>query len=974
MSVKTRGIGRCIGLAVWPALLSLLFVVNSTAAAPPTNLLARPGFEAAEAALKSTWHLFEPGGYEVDRQEKHTGNQSIKLAIAAAGTAKGASYSLRSGQIRTPGSILVSGWSKAQDVSGAKDDAYAIYVDVNFADGTNLHQVTARFEPGTHDWQYASVVVPVPKAVTRFSIHLLFRGDHTGTVWFDDICVAEYQEDMPKYEGSREAYEIPARVIDMRRRLPGLQEKMTALEGLINEAESKGLDASLPRVSLSVAKVFVPLLTEDAALEVADYPEDMIDFRILGREETLRRIESLAQFEADQTEKVLDRAIEEAWTILKNPAGPKKTQRQQPAAITIENGAFTCDGKRLFLSGLLGLAVRNEPAMELAKDLGANLLGPLHVGHGCTRGWDQFDESYFQENVFPVYHAAEAKGFWVNPALWNYRAPGWLAKIAPDIDVEDETKGWFRDALDLDHPLTARFETMWFRYAASQLKTMPGNFCYSLMGEEWCNPSFRGKYTEPRYEKWLQDKHGDIARLNQAWGTHYKGFKEAAGEGSLQTKGGHYDWYRFNEDRLTAYNQAQIDGIRQSEPDGLWTCWPAAGCLVSAPLGGFDPKYGRNREDILGQSSVSGWDGGMFPREAGRSTRRLPESHWAKYSLGWRDEMIYYDFAKSLCPEKPIFDPELHSLTSVYHIAPLGVSDDYFRTCLWMEHLHGMGAHLFWWWGRNADGTLRMSECLGGLLTQPQLLDAWGRTVLELRRLTDYVVLFPQLPRKVRILCCEPSAIHEPNAYPLQVRDVYEAAYFLDYPAGFITEKMVWEGRLADCSLLLIPGAKYASEDTVAKIREFHRMGGRLLIVDKESLKYDEYGNERDMAEFLPKPMLSGSTPETYSPQLDYLTGSTPEEYAPQIDKAIEELGIRRPVRAMNREGEIAWGVELRIAEHQGKYVVYLVNVNVDAVEVQLRTTQPIKAARNLITGRVIDLKGTWTLPPLEPMLVELTP
>ena len=132
---------------------------------------------------------------------------------------------------------------------------------------------------------------------------------------------------MPRYEGSSEAYEIPARVIEMRRRLPGLQEKMATLQRLVNETESKGLDASMPRVSLSVAKVFTPLLAEDASLEVADYPKDMIDFRILGREETLRRIESLAPFEADQTEKVLDRAIEEARTFLKNPAGPKKKVR-----------------------------------------------------------------------------------------------------------------------------------------------------------------------------------------------------------------------------------------------------------------------------------------------------------------------------------------------------------------------------------------------------------------------------------------------------------------------------------------------------------------------------------------------------------------------------------------------------------------------------------------------------------------------
>ncbi len=279
MSMKTRGIANCVGSAVCLVLLSLSAAANSAAAEAPANLLARPGFEAAEAALKAAWHPFEPGGYEVDRQEKHTGNQSIKLAVTTTGVAKGASYSLPPDQIKMPGSILVSAWSKAQGVSRSKDDAYAIYIDVSYADGTNLHQVTAPFEPGTHDWQYASVVVPVPKAVARFSIHLLFRGNHMGTAWFDDVYAAAFpengtgtgaspgfREEIPKYEGSSEAYEIPARVIDMRRRLPGLQDKTATLEALVDEAESKGLDASLPRVSLSVAKVFTPLLAEDASL------------------------------------------------------------------------------------------------------------------------------------------------------------------------------------------------------------------------------------------------------------------------------------------------------------------------------------------------------------------------------------------------------------------------------------------------------------------------------------------------------------------------------------------------------------------------------------------------------------------------------------------------------------------------------------------------------------------------------------
>lgn len=973
MSAKKRRLGRCTGLAISAALVWPSLMLNSAAADPPANLLAKSGFEAAETSLKTRWRPFEPGGYEVDRQEKHTGNQSIKLAATVAGVAKGASYSLPGDQIKTPGSILVSAWSKAEGVTGKKDDAYAIYIDVNYADGTNLHQVTAQFAPGSHDWEYASVVVPVSKPVARFSINLLFRGDHAGTVWFDDVYAAAFEEGMPKYEGGPEAYEIPARVIQMRRRLPGLEEKTATLERLVGEAESKGLDASPLRVSLSVAKVFTPLLAEDASLEVEDYPKDMIDFRILGREEALRRIESLALFEADETEKVLDRAIDEARALLKDPAAPKKAQPQPPKPVAIASGAFACDGKPVFLSGILGLAVRGAPnELGLAKDLGANLLGPLHVSHASTRGWDEFDDSYFDERVFPFYREAESQGFWVSPALWNYRAPAWLAKIAPDINVEDEDKGWFRDALDLDHPWTSRFETMWFKYASSQLKKSANNFCYSLMGEEWCNPSFRSKYTEPRYREWLNEKHGDIAALNKAWGAAYKDFSSAAGKESLQTKGGHYDWYRFNEDRLTAYNQAQIDGIRQSEPQGLWTCWPAAGCLVSAPVGGFDPRYGRNREDILRQSSVSGWDGGMFPYEAGRSTRRLPESHWAKYNLGWRDDMIYYDFAKSVCPEKPIFDPELHSLTSVYHVSPLGVSADYFRTCLWMEHLHGLGAHLFWWWGRKADGQLQMSECLGGLLTQPQLLESWGRTVLELRRLAEYVALFPQLERKVRILYSEASAIQDPEGYPPQVRDAYEAVYFLDYPAGFITEKMIQEGKLAECSLLIVPGARYVGGATVAKIHEYHRTGGRLAIVGKDSLTSDEYGNPRDIAALLRKPIQFGSTPEAYSPQLDYLTGSTPEEYAPQLDKIFEEVGIRRFIRSGDKEGKIAWGVEFRTASKGGKTIAYAINLNRAPVELVIQTKPEARRAKDLVTGRTVETNKPLTLAPRRPLLLEM--
>lgn len=945
------------------------------------NLIARPGFEASEPALKSAWSS-GGSGYQVDRAEKHSGNQSIRLVATGKGEGALAICTLPVARIRTPTMLIISGWSKAMDVTGAADGHYAIYVDVNYTDGSNLYGPNVPFSTGTHDWEYRSVRIPLPKPAKRVSVYLLLRGDHAGTAWFDDLYAAAYAEGRPRYEGSPVAYETPRAVEEARRKVVMIEQQAATLERLIQGAEVKGMDVQSPKVSLTVARLFANFLLKDAALEATDYPADMIDFRIFGRDETLRRIQQLSGFEAEQTEQILARAIQQLQRVIANPELQVKVPPAELQQVSVRNGAFSDGNRPVFISGIYGFPFRPDDsgALETAKALGANLLGPLHISHAASRSWDEFDDSYFEKQVVPMYRAAAAKGMLVNSSLWNYRAPAWLAKLAPDIDV-GEDKGWFRDCMDLDHPLTERFNRVWFKYAAARLKTLPNNFCYSLMGEEWCHPGFRGPHTAQRYENWLKTKHGTIAALNRAWRTNYRDFQEAAARKSSTAKGGHYDrqtlapsgkdqqqsqqtkgelfdWNTFNAHRLTSFNQSQINGIKQSDPEGLWTCWPAAGCLVSAPLGGFDPAYGRNREDILRQSSVSGWDGGIFAVESGPSTRRLPESHWAKYSLGWRDEMIYYDFAKSLCPEQPVFDPELHTLTSVYHISPLGVPADYFRTTLWMEHLHGLGAHLLWWWGRNADGTPRYGEFLGGLLTQPQLLEAWGRTVLELRRLTDYVALFPQLQRKVRILYSEPSAIHEPKAYPLQVRDAYEALYFLDYPVGFVTERMIREGRLADCGLLVIPAAKHVAEDVVAKIREYHQRGGRLAVIGRQSLQCDEYGNERAGAD-----LLKGHL---------YLAGSTPEEYAPQLDRLYEEVGIVRPVRVAGRDGKPVWGVELRTARKDQQRIISLVNVNRHAVEIVLKVKDGVAGARDLVARQPVVLKDPLVLEPRRPMLISL--
>jgi beta-galactosidase GanA len=185
-----------------------------------------------------------------------------------------------------------------------------------------------------------------------------------------------------------------------------------------------------------------------------------------------------------------------------------------------------------------------------------------------------------------------------------------------------------------------------------------------------------------------------------------------------------------------------------------------------------------------------------------------------------------------------------------------------------------------------------------------------------------------------------------------------ENTNFLDYPAGFITERMVREGKLSDCSLLVIPGAKYVNEETVAKIAEYQAKGGRVVVTSTNNLRYDEYGKERKLDDSMKR--------------WPSLAGATPEEYSAQLDKLLDEVGVERPVRVFGKDGKSVWGVELRTASKDGKTILYLVNVSHNTVEFVLKSRDVKQQARDLIGNGTVRLSDSLVLEPRKPMLLEL--
>ncbi|MBM3499903.1 MAG: hypothetical protein FJX74_14680, partial [Armatimonadetes bacterium] len=152
--------------------------------------LGNAGFEdvgdAAQPAAK--WGFWDRG-YERVRGRARTGEWCVRCTSDDPGAQLGAAQTVVLNQTE-PAPVLARGWSRAESVSGSPSGGYAVYVDVDFADGDHLWAQVSPFDTGTHDWQERQVTLVPEKPVRQVTVYGLFRG-HTGAVDFDDFSVSE---------------------------------------------------------------------------------------------------------------------------------------------------------------------------------------------------------------------------------------------------------------------------------------------------------------------------------------------------------------------------------------------------------------------------------------------------------------------------------------------------------------------------------------------------------------------------------------------------------------------------------------------------------------------------------------------------------------------------------------------------------------------------------------------------------------
>ncbi len=608
--------------------------------------------------------------------------------------------------------------------------------------------------------------------------------------------------------------------------------------------------------------------------------------------------------------------------------------------LTIRDGAFAAEGRPVFLCGFVGQP-QDEASLPLLKKLGVNLLG-FAAGPGWTsRGPDRFERSRLAPRLQQVCALAARHNCRVD-VLFGHGIAGmkWLRKQYPDVT---KGAGHFVD-YDIDHPVMRTVWANFFKTFGPDFAGHPEILSYDLSNE----PNFPrfSKRTAAKFRQWLREQYGTIDRLNAVWGMKLASF-DACRPRILPTvsRGAWYDWCIFNRIRVLDFYRLLNKHLRAYDSDALVHVKLAGEVMFtgSRNVRGIPRKLsqhddGMDREWLDAICDIHGAD--VRPvRRAFRST--FPAA------LDWQGQSMTFDFMKSIAPGKPIFDSEWHAVQTVYYESN-EVPPEHMETALWLAHLHGMSANLIWWWSRR-DGAIPKARWFNGsLLVQPKLMEAYCRTMLELKRLAPAVVRFAQGPRPIRLYFSRPSAIQNVT-YLDELWNAYAAANFLGRGVGFLTDRQIREGRFADCRVLIVPHAAFASDAVVEGIRAFAARGGHLALIGSDNFRFDPWGRAR------PDPSIRG-------PHVAVLPRASAEQHHRALQPIVAQAAPLGPVAVLGADGRPAWGVETRAVADGARVLVYAVNVTPEPAAVKLVAG----------SGRVQWLRGS--LDALTPRLAPLRP
>lgn len=210
----------------------------------------------ARAETLSPWAPYDYGGARIVAPGRD-GGHALRIERPEGERPAGANLTVNVQHDR-PHTLIVSAWSRAENVTGPPSRDCSVYIDVYYTDGTALYGQTINLDTGSHDWQYGERTIELTKPARNINVYLLLRGPHYGTIQLDDVRVATAEEpavnlvprgdfepatDAPLAGGSPAAVAVNEAFARLRERLTADTLDLAAAEELLGSVETTARDA-----------------------------------------------------------------------------------------------------------------------------------------------------------------------------------------------------------------------------------------------------------------------------------------------------------------------------------------------------------------------------------------------------------------------------------------------------------------------------------------------------------------------------------------------------------------------------------------------------------------------------------------------------------------------------------------------------------------------------------------------------------
>lgn len=502
---------------------------------------------------------------------------------------------------------------------------------------------------------------------------------------------------------------------------------------------------------------------------------------------------------------------------------------------------------------------------------------------------------------------------------------------------------------DIDHPGTRVFWRQLLEDTIPQVAgTNRSRAGYMLANEpHWYTATKQwdtqpvSEFTKDKFRHWLASRYGNkITTLNDLWGTEFGSFQDVTIEipidRELRGKPIWFDWCRFNMDRVTGYFGFLDREVKKHDPDAKVHIK-----IMPEHWANDDRSSGIDMEQLVRLQDIVGCDAKVGNRSSAADWEQWPE----RYALKWEELVLSYEFFKSIAPDKLIFDSEFHGLTTV-HWRDENLSPEYTNCLLWLAHLHGMGMNQTWYWGRESDGAPKAKaarDFYGSNLTQPRVMNQFGRTMKDLNAFAPEVITFAREPKHIRLFYSETDAIN--NRHPLAaIKHTYQELYHLGHPIGFATGQMLAdsEGTLPDgttikSTLVVVHNATRVTKRELEGLQKYLDLGGQLLLIGEGNLSQDEYG--RPHIESLKSGKGSVSIVADHDTQ----------KLLSVVDLFLTDAGLQKSVIVKEQNSNGQPGCLWRTVSTDDGHLLLLINIGNGTAKLEIAGQQLV--CRDLFTG-----------------------